>query len=434
MKKTVLLLAVVVAVLLAGSAFSKIDLVTLPERGGVQITIYNSEDITLVKEMRAMSFKKGMNEIQFSWVGTLIDPTSLELIFKTDPDKFEILDITFPPNVQNTLIWHIDSEISGESEIEIFYFTSGLTWKADYVVVADVGEKNMSLTAYVTVTNNSGEDYENTETRLIVGEIHLTEKIAELARRGIIFKDERKAKRRAVKAYAMMAEAEVMERMGGVSAPKAIIKEGISEYFLYSIEGKETIKNSWSKKLLSFSKDDVPFTLTYIYDDEKYGSNIIKRYKLKNDKEAKLGDEPLPNGSFNVFRETADGGLSFVNRTSHKYIPVGEDIELNLGTDGLITFEPKKMNFVRDNIEYDNSGYVSGWDITEEWILEIRNSKNEAVPLEVTKHFSGDWEIKTDDSFKQKDNRTVEFKLTVPELGKREIKYTLKTHHGTRAN
>ena len=31
--------------------------------------------------------------------------------------------------------------------------------------------------------------------------------------------------------------------------PKEIKKEGLSEYFLYTIEGTETIPNGWSKRL-----------------------------------------------------------------------------------------------------------------------------------------------------------------------------------------
>ena len=32
-------------------------------------------------------------------------------------------------------------------------------------------------------------------------------------------------------------------------APKEIIKEGLSEYFIYTIEGTETIPNGWSKRM-----------------------------------------------------------------------------------------------------------------------------------------------------------------------------------------
>ena len=55
----------------------------------MQLTIYNSEDLTLVRETRKVSFKPGANPLQFSWANTLIDPTSVELRFLTHRDKLD---------------------------------------------------------------------------------------------------------------------------------------------------------------------------------------------------------------------------------------------------------------------------------------------------------------------------------------------------------
>ena len=44
-------------------------------------------------------------------------------------------------------------------------------------------EKTMQLQGYVRVNNHSGEDYEEAETRLIVGNVHILDKISELAKR-----------------------------------------------------------------------------------------------------------------------------------------------------------------------------------------------------------------------------------------------------------
>ena len=40
-----------------------VDLSTVPARQGVQLTIYNSEDLTLVRETRKVSFKPGANPL-----------------------------------------------------------------------------------------------------------------------------------------------------------------------------------------------------------------------------------------------------------------------------------------------------------------------------------------------------------------------------------
>src|SRR5216110_2949798 len=60
------------------TASARINVVTLPGRDSVQLTIYNSVDLTLVKETRVLTFRKGVNRLEFSWANTLIDPTSVE--------------------------------------------------------------------------------------------------------------------------------------------------------------------------------------------------------------------------------------------------------------------------------------------------------------------------------------------------------------------
>ena len=177
------LLAVGEYATLQQEAHAAIDLVTVPARDAVQLTIYNSDDITLVRDRRTLTFKKGENKIQFSWANTLIDPTSVEFRALQNQDSIEIEDVSYPPGRNDALIWNINSKVDGPVAVEITYFTSGITWAADYVALANEKEEKIELVGKVAVANNSGEDYENAQTRLIVGTIHLVEKIADLARR-----------------------------------------------------------------------------------------------------------------------------------------------------------------------------------------------------------------------------------------------------------
>ena len=158
-----------------------VDLSTVPARDTVQLTIYNSEDLTLVRETREVTFKPGANPLQFSWANTLIDPTSVELRFLTHGEKLTVLDTTFPHAKPQMLYWNVQSELDGEATIEITYFTSGISWSADYIGIADADESQLGLEGFVRVNNHSGEEYENAQVRLVVGRINLVEKIAALA-------------------------------------------------------------------------------------------------------------------------------------------------------------------------------------------------------------------------------------------------------------
>src|SRR3954447_6198078 len=181
-RPTTVCLAALLFALCPTARAKNVDLSTVPKRDTVQLTIYNSEDITLVRETRVVTFKKGVNPLQFSWANTLIDPTSVELTFLTQPEKIDVLDTTFPHDKPQMLYWNVQSEFDGEATIEITYFTSGITWAADYVAVANKDESAARVDGFVRVSNNSGEEYEDAHVRLIVGTINLVEKIAELAK------------------------------------------------------------------------------------------------------------------------------------------------------------------------------------------------------------------------------------------------------------
>ena len=107
----VILLSLLIA---AFAAQARINVVTLPDRDTVQLTIYNSVDLTLVKETRHLTFRKGLNKLEFSWANTLIDPTSVEFRALTHGDEVEVLDASFPPRAPNTLEWRINSEFAGD--------------------------------------------------------------------------------------------------------------------------------------------------------------------------------------------------------------------------------------------------------------------------------------------------------------------------------
>jgi hypothetical protein len=158
-----------------------VGLVTVPEREVVRMTIYNAVDLTLIQEARTLILKKGLNRIQYQWAGTLIDSTSLELRALNQANKIEILNVVYPPNAPATLVWEVESQIEGAAKFEISYFTSGLTWNADYVLRASPDERTAELDGWVSVTNNSGENYPKVDVRLVVGSINLVEQIRDLA-------------------------------------------------------------------------------------------------------------------------------------------------------------------------------------------------------------------------------------------------------------
>ncbi len=434
-----LALALALLVSLVPAAQARINVVTLPGRDSVQLTIYNSADLTLVKETRHLTFRKGLNRLEFSWANTLIDPTSVEFRALTHADEVDVLDVRFPPCVTNTLEWHIQSEFAGEVEVEIRYFTSGITWAADYVAEADKGEKLMSLAGAVRVNNHSGEDYEQAQVRLVVGVIRLVENVADLAQNW------RAGARRELAEQAVTAGATMRGRMlnrNGVllsdaiaaARPKEIMKEGISEYFLYTVEGRDTIANGWSKRLPSFRAAEVPLVSYYRYEKERWGDQVIRYYRFKNDKPSKLGNEPLPDGAVKVFRLVSDDQLyDLVGRTSTKYIPINEQVELELGNDQEVLVKPTLMNWSKTDIHFDAKGNVNGWTVRETWQIEMQNSKEIPVVLDIRRNFAGDWTLSTQAPYEKVDATKVKFVRPLKPREKQTFTYEVTTRVGANA-
>jgi len=437
-----------------------VDLSTVPKRDKVQLTIYNSEDLTLVRETRKVTFKKGPNPLQFSWANTLIDPTSVELRFLSAADKLEVLDTTFPQDKPQMLYWNVQSEIDSEATIEITYFTSGITWSADYIGIAGRDEANLALEGFVRVTNHSGEEYEDAEIRLVVGTINLVEKIAQLAR--VPMSEVNRLERSDFARLRDEAAKDALQlngRMGGfgggvqqgqaaAAKQKEIIKEGLSEYFIYSIEGTESIPNGWSKRMRSFEGTSVPLKIQYRYRPQEYGDQLVRMYLLTNDKASKLGTTPLPNGTVRVFRDNGRDGLSFLAGQTIKYIPIGDKIELNLGADPEVIFELAKLKTWRDEIWMQINGAeifrrvgdgaarvevnssVVGWDDHALFSQRVRNYSAKPIDVEIRRSFDGHAVFRSSLDPTLHDYRTVQFQTTLPAGQTADLQYELLTHQG----
>ena len=430
---------------------SNIELNVLPSRDNVQLTIYNAADLTLVRERRVLTMKKGWNWLQFMWANTLIDPTSLQLeaVEPSHRGKVEVEALVFPPRLTELGRWLLFSEISGAVPVEITYFTSGISWRAFYVGTLAPDEQTMRLEAYVRADNHSGEDYENAQTRLLVGKVNQLDRIADLARRqhaygrpdapddGVRFRG-LYGSREPDEPVAMYM---VMEDSSALGADmelrqKEITKEGLSEYFLYTIEGRETIKHGWGKRLPSFAVEDIPVQSLYKYNEDLWGDQTIRFVSFANDEDHELGDTPLPDGDVRIFRRLdADAHLNYVGEAAISYIPVDEQIELQLGAAREVQVLPRRMEVRTENHLFDSDGNLDGYDEVQVWCLKVSNTREIPVNVEITRNFNAThWDLTTPESgYEKHDLMHGRFRLDLEPRTTRELWYTLRMYHGRRA-
>jgi hypothetical protein len=235
---------------------------------------------------------------------------------------------------------------------------------------------------------------------------------------------------------------------GDAAAEREIIKEGLSEYFIYTVEGTETIPNGWSKRMRSFSGREVPARIVYRYRPPEYGDQLVRMYILTNNEESKLGTTPLPDGVVRVFRDNGRDGLSYLAQQTIKYIPVGEKIELNLGPDPEVVFELVKLRSFRDEIWLQTRGTttfrkvgadrlavrddssVAGWDDHEIYSQRIRNYTAKPIEVEVRRTYPGDVIFRSQLEPTLYDFQSVEFKTSLEAGARRDLMFELVRHQG----
>ena len=414
-----------------------VGLVTVPERDVVRMTIYNAVDLTLIQEARTLILKKGINRVQYQWAGTLIDATSVELRALDQANKIEVLGVVYPPNAPATLIWEIESQIEGAAKFEISYFTSGLTWGADYVLRAAPDERTAELDGWVSVTNNSGENYPKVDVRLVVGSINLVEQIRDLATNQIqertrrVARDELKMKGREV----MMAAPGAPRAMAAaeMSDPKRpeVVSARLGDYHIFSVSGVQQVINGATTRFQAIATKE-PMKLEVLYRVGFQTDFAQKLYRFLNDKEHQLPDGPLPEGQWQVFRVTdaKTRALSYSGATTSVYIPPAQKVELDLGVDPAIAVKQVHEWHGETNHHYDNNGRVDAFTTHDRYRFRLVNTKTIPVSLEYLVNGNGNWTIEGLTGEKR-DQSTYRHQAKIDDGKVLELgPFTISTRHG----
>jgi len=400
-----------------------------------------------------MTFAKGINTFKFSWANTLIDPTSVRLAMLTAQDRLSIIDTIYPHERNQELNWRVESEIDGEATVEISYFTSGITWSADYVVTVNQDQSGAKVLSYVTVTNNSGEDYEDAQVRLVVGKVNLVERIAQLARKGWqpampeINEAPSRQLHRARKSQAMtgamlMAESQMVDDQAA-----EIVREGLSEYFIFTVSGTQTVPNQWSKKMLSFEAPKAPVKTEYRFWPQTYGQKLTKLLLLTNDTESGMGDSPLPDGSVQCYQDNGLGGLRYLGQTHTNYIAISDKFELNLGNDPSVNIEWTPQQVKRRNIwatnksrkirqldgeikQREDTGQVVGWTEDTLFAQTIHNDTDTDITVSIRRMLNGHVTIQSPTPMTRHDAYTAQMIFEIKPSEENVSSFAITQEHG----
>ncbi len=305
-----------------------------------------------------------------------------------------VTDVSFPDLgadlvLKPSLAWRIEAGERAEVEAEVSYLTKGMTWSAEYVAVVEREGGPMEISAWASLSNTSGGDFEDASLTLIAGRV-LT------------------ASREPVRRMEMMA--------AGAPSQTGFEERDFFEYHAYSLDRAVTLRDNEDMQVPLFPSSDVEVERTYTYDATRFSAGVKVSAETENTDEMGLG-KPLPGGRVRVYAAGLGSGPRLVGEEMLDNTPVGAEIELSLGVAFDVEGERKRTSYVRHGRN----------DYEESYEIKLRNSKSHPVDVRVVEHPRGDWTItETSHAYEEKDSDTVRWTVTVPASGEATVSYTVQ--------
>jgi hypothetical protein len=316
--------------------------------------------------------------------------------------------------MEPTLAWTIASDADATLAAELAYVTGGLSWQADYNVVApEVGDA-LDLVGWITMENHCGKTFRDARIKLLAGDVNKLTPQDECDQ------------------YLGMKRGFEMAAMSG--AP--VTKKTFDEYHLYTVARPTTLHDRETKQVEMVRADGVKSTRLYVYDgaqlDDSWQWNDIRNYgdygtqsnkkvfvmrEFRNSLEDGLG-MPLPKGRMRFYRRDTDGALEFTGENLIDHTPKDEMLRVYTGNAFDVVGERTRTDY---RVDDDRDTLDESFEIT------LRNHKTEAVTVRVVEHLYRwvNWELaKHSHEYEKKDARTVEFTVTVPPDGEQTVTYT----------
>jgi hypothetical protein len=300
-----------------------------------------------------------------------------------------------------TLVWLAESDKKQETDCEVSYLTDGLNWHAEYVAVVDKDDKNLDLSGWVSIDNNSGATYEDATLKLVAGDVHRVT-------------DREKG----------MMTMDITVRARAPSAPQ-FEEEAFFEYHLYSLTRRSTVADNETKQISLFPETKTSANKVYTFES-RYGryrqpsgkTKIRVNLEFVNSEERGLG-MPLPKGKLRVYKADSKGDLQFIGEDLIDHTPRDEKVRVFLGEAFDITGERKKTDVVD----------LGEWHKRETYEIKLKNHKEEDIVVTVIESTPGwyEWHItRSNFEYKKVDAYKVEFQIPVKSDGEETLTYTIE--------
>jgi hypothetical protein len=330
----------------------------------------------------------------------------------------------FPPLGDDTILkptieWQLQADKAGKLDAELAYITGGMSWEADYNIVAPEKSDLLDFVGWVTIDNQSGKTFVNAKIKLMAGDV---------------------SKIQQAEGVALDRNEELGALRSATMAPP-LSEKAFEDYHLYTLARPATVRDRETKQVEFIRASGVKSERIYVYDGLKIDWNQWRGYRMENirnnqdlgtEMEAKVAvmrefknseanhlGMPLPKGRVRFYKQDDDKQLEFTGENLIDHTPRDETLRVFTGNAFDLVGERR-----RTNVKADSSNH---W-LDESFEIKLRNHKKEPVEIRVVEHLFRwtNWDItEKSDPFTKTNAQMIEFRIPVKADEEKTIHYTV---------
>jgi hypothetical protein len=317
------------------------------------------------------------------------------------------------------LEWKLQSSGTAKLDAELAYITGGMSWQADYNVVAAADSDLIDLYGWVTMDNQSGKSFRNATIKLMAGDVNKIQPNEQ-----------------------GMAWGRGMDAISAAMpmAPQ-VTEKAFADYHLYSLPRPTDLLDGETKQVEFIHASGIKSQRIYVYDgaeinwdqwrmnpmgmrqSEEFGAQsdtkVAIMREFKNSEDNHLG-MPLPKGRMRFYKRD-DQALEFTGENTIDHTPKDETVKVYTGNAFDLVGERKRTSF---NVDSANQWAEEAFSIT------LHNHKDEPVEIRVVEHLYRwiNWDItEKSDPFLKTDAQEIEFRIPLKANEDKTITY--KVHY-----
>ena len=315
------------------------------------------------------------------------------------------------------LDWMLYSAQPARFDAELSYISGGLSWSADYTVVAPQSGDTLDLAGWVTLENQSGREFDRAHVKLMAGDVNKVQPPTAMRFGGV--------------AGGMVAAA---------PPPPQVEEKAFEDYHLYTLPQPTTLRDRETKQVEFLRASGIQSRRLYVYDGmqpdrnfnpyndlrqlQQYGTqsnpHVWVMREFANNQANHLG-VPLPKGRVRFYRRDQDGQVEFTGENQIDHTAKDETLRVYTGNAFDLAGERRQTRFQSQMMP--SNGFVD-----ESFEIKLRNHGKEPATVRVVEHLYrwSNWVITQESApHRQTDSRTVEYEVALAPGQERSVTYTV---------